>query len=388
MIIDSTRRGKRIPDALSKTIPIWCCTINRAILNYLRQQKQQSSENHWDDRFHSLPSAVFRSEHDQIESRIDGFVKKLQDLGANIEKFSTILKKPLRPIWLTPQSNLDNKIDIESCDFYPIILISASKCIENGGIVQRGSYLYVQGSADDHEAWSLGLTNELFWKHHHTILDINNSAFNCEEIVREVVDDYQYQRSIGDISNDNDNNSNNNNNDYNSGNQHQQLTKAVKIQGTQLFIGTLDHRNDFEYRIECLSNKSQAMNDDDDDDDGDHNNGNKKKLLLYIHEGKKGQHELEKCIPLAIDFAKNILMNDQPLLVCSMDGKNRSVGVALALFAHFYNDQNELQSNGTLKLSKDKIKKKLVQLIESYPKAAPSRVTLRRVNTHFLSDIK
>lgn len=78
MIIDSTRRGKRIPDALSKTIPIWCCTINRAILNYRRQQSSSPSENNWDDQFHSLPSAVFRSEHDQIESRIDGFVKKLQ----------------------------------------------------------------------------------------------------------------------------------------------------------------------------------------------------------------------------------------------------------------------------------------------------------------------
>lgn len=77
MIIDSTRRGKRIPDALSKTIPIWCCTINRAILHYRRQHQQQKQDDLWDDRFHSLPSAVFRSEHDQIESRIDGFVQKL-----------------------------------------------------------------------------------------------------------------------------------------------------------------------------------------------------------------------------------------------------------------------------------------------------------------------
>ncbi|CAO3651893.1 unnamed protein product [Cunninghamella echinulata] len=92
-------------------------------------------------------------------------------------------------------------------------------------------------------------------------------------------------------------------------------------------------------------------------------------------------------MPLAIDFAKDILNSKQPLLICSMDGKNRSVGIALALFVHFYNDQNEFQYNGTQNLTKDKIKKKLIQLIDSYSKAAPSRVTLRRVNTHFLSNI-
>src|SRR5712672_3278511 len=32
ILVDSTRAGKRIPDALSKTVPIWCAVINRAIL--------------------------------------------------------------------------------------------------------------------------------------------------------------------------------------------------------------------------------------------------------------------------------------------------------------------------------------------------------------------
>lgn len=34
MIVDSTRKGKRFPDSMSKTIPIWTCVLNRAILNY------------------------------------------------------------------------------------------------------------------------------------------------------------------------------------------------------------------------------------------------------------------------------------------------------------------------------------------------------------------
>lgn len=38
IIVDSTRQGKRLPDALSKTIPIWCAVINLTVL--------KSSNNH------------------------------------------------------------------------------------------------------------------------------------------------------------------------------------------------------------------------------------------------------------------------------------------------------------------------------------------------------
>jgi len=31
ILVDSTRRGKRMPDALSKTVPIWCGVINRFV---------------------------------------------------------------------------------------------------------------------------------------------------------------------------------------------------------------------------------------------------------------------------------------------------------------------------------------------------------------------
>ena len=35
MIVDSTRKGKRFPDSMSKTIPIWTCVLNRAIRKHL-----------------------------------------------------------------------------------------------------------------------------------------------------------------------------------------------------------------------------------------------------------------------------------------------------------------------------------------------------------------
>lgn len=65
VIVDSTRRGKSMPDALSKTIPIWCCVINRAVFGV--EGKQELS---------TPPQAISESEHTQIASRIDGCVRQ------------------------------------------------------------------------------------------------------------------------------------------------------------------------------------------------------------------------------------------------------------------------------------------------------------------------
>ena len=128
--MDSTRKGKRVPDALSKTIPIWCATINNAVRKCALQNQGDQQENcrvstaaegrnsgkeqngsscgqqqkdepvggdggegaeaaaaallipalngdTWDTRYHSLPSLISRSEHTQIAAKIEGFAEKL-----------------------------------------------------------------------------------------------------------------------------------------------------------------------------------------------------------------------------------------------------------------------------------------------------------------------
>lgn len=152
MIVDSTRKGKRIPDALSKTIPIWCCVVNRAVAVY-----RNLKETEWDTKLHTLPSAVSRSEHAQIESRIDDFVNKLLTSGVDMKNVSDGLAKPLRPIWFTPQSYdaiMESPPDFEDAPFCPVVCLSASEAVETG-CQSRPGYLYVQGSGDDQEAWAL-----------------------------------------------------------------------------------------------------------------------------------------------------------------------------------------------------------------------------------------
>lgn len=37
IIVDSTRKGKRFPDSMSKTIPIWTCVLNRSVYKYRKK---------------------------------------------------------------------------------------------------------------------------------------------------------------------------------------------------------------------------------------------------------------------------------------------------------------------------------------------------------------
>lgn len=57
-----------MPDALSKTVPIWCAVMNRALFPS-------------DAAYHAVqfpPNYLGASEESQIERRIDGFVESLK----------------------------------------------------------------------------------------------------------------------------------------------------------------------------------------------------------------------------------------------------------------------------------------------------------------------
>lgn len=74
IIVDSTRAGKRLPDALSKTVPLWCAVINKAI-----QIKMRRFDEKWTKygRLFTPPTSVSRSEHDEMTKLVPEFANKL-----------------------------------------------------------------------------------------------------------------------------------------------------------------------------------------------------------------------------------------------------------------------------------------------------------------------
>ncbi|GAA6032014.1 hypothetical protein JCM8097_003388 [Rhodosporidiobolus ruineniae] len=176
MFVDSTRRGKRFPDALSKTIPLWCAVLNKARTLLVPPTSENSpvSSEDWEEqgKLFTSPQAVGRSEHSQIEVKIDGWAKDLVNSAYNLSALRT-LTRPLRPFFVSPASTLPSPpltaASFPSC--HPIICLSCSKLAEEADGMERArGFTYVQGSGDDHEAWSRGLTPPVFWANKEEIL--------------------------------------------------------------------------------------------------------------------------------------------------------------------------------------------------------------------------
>lgn len=144
VIVDSTRAGKPLPDALSKTVPLWCAVINEAIMRSQKPNLNTEWEIH--GKLHTPPVCVGSSEHEQMSRLIPG-------LAETLTKSSFVLpylSKPLRPFWVTTRS----AAHCLPSDCLPVVCVSASKQVEEGIERRNNNYTYVQGAADDHESWS------------------------------------------------------------------------------------------------------------------------------------------------------------------------------------------------------------------------------------------
>ncbi|OAV93172.1 initiator tRNA phosphoribosyl transferase [Puccinia triticina 1-1 BBBD Race 1] len=180
ILVDSTRRGKRFPDALSKTVPSWCAVINTARAKLLnRYPVAPSLRSAWQPHSSSLGldtpvNAVRSSEHDQIQRLVDNWADQLLASSFNVEETLAQLHRPLKPIWVSPASDLGKEAsigDVNKLDFHPVICLSASKYLGDHPSTDReGGFNYIQGAGDDHEGWSRGLTHKLFWDNHHEFL--------------------------------------------------------------------------------------------------------------------------------------------------------------------------------------------------------------------------
>ncbi|KXJ93005.1 initiator tRNA phosphoribosyl transferase-domain-containing protein [Microdochium bolleyi] len=223
IIVDSTRRGKRMPDALSKTVPMWCAVVNSVLFpegvarrgrerrleekedgEAQQQQKQQSAsleacyEPH---RLYTPPNAVSASEHAQMEARVPQHAASLMRLGLDLAPYRAALRKPLRPVWVTQESHLDIPEDDDGDDsaadvaggrargvtvfedFHPVICCTSSRRVVGGEMSEGG---YIQGAGDDTENWAFGLTPPVFWANADLLLSTPETEL--PDLVKSLVD--------------------------------------------------------------------------------------------------------------------------------------------------------------------------------------------------------
>ncbi|KAK2004473.1 initiator tRNA phosphoribosyl transferase [Colletotrichum falcatum] len=161
IIVDSTRRGKRMPDALSKTVPVWCAVLNMALFPDLPHA----------DRLFTPPNVVSASEHAQIAALLPSFLAALRALEIDPAPLRARLAKPLRPFWVTQETQLPPAASSGAGavfdDYHPVVCCTASRRVAGAEMSEAG---YIQGAGDDTENWAMGLTADLFWENADALL--------------------------------------------------------------------------------------------------------------------------------------------------------------------------------------------------------------------------
>ncbi|KAJ2563137.1 tRNA A64-2'-O-ribosylphosphate transferase [Coemansia sp. RSA 1822] len=313
ILVDSTRKGKRMPDSFSRTIPIWCAVWNTAV------QMLRGTE--WDCKVYTPPRVVSESENSHMSNLVPAFADMLLQSGIDVRGLTQEMCKPVRPIWITRDHRLTIPPDFSEAEFCPIICVSASSTRDCSD-----GFMYVQGAADDHELWAGKLTPQLFWQHREQLLSNKNTA----EIVDQVVSiDQDVQRGNGGVS---------------------FIRNTNVAVGAQVAATSL---SGFDAVISC----------------GEKMDSSERHLRLSIHDSKKGQTEMAIAIPQALQFVEPFMRNNSRILVQCAQGTNLSVSIALAILTKYTDDNGQFQINERNVVSKQMIQNRLLWITTSHAKA-------------------
>ena len=228
-----------------------------------------------------------------------------QNLNLALSSLRSVLRKPLRPFWVTPHSMPHTEL-IPSSDYHTILCCTASRRVYGAEMTEDG---YIQGAGDDSEGWSNGLTPALFWRHSEQLLAA------VEEDMPDLIQELISMDRNSDIA----------------------RSDAVKIGPTGLCIGTslsTAQAEQYDGIIICGGTTSSKP-----DQETEHHEG-RRCLYLPCGDGKLGSRALRSQLPHIPPFIASLpdsCSSPRLLLVCST-GKDLSVGIGLALLCLFYDD--------------------------------------------------
>ncbi|KAF8593548.1 initiator tRNA phosphoribosyl transferase [Ceratobasidium sp. AG-I] len=374
ILVDSTRRGKRHPDALSRTVPIWCAVINQTL--------------GFQDEYSCLftpPDAVSPSEHAQMEARIAGWAEELKASAYTLPS----LTKPLRPLWISPDSSNPRVPSVDaSSPFYPIICLSASRRVQDGVDRQLG-FTYVQGSGDDHEMWSQGLTPSVYWRHKSELLACSQDELQpkIEELLEQDqdigggltchgIEAVRGRLLVGSWST------------------NQEMQDAILNDTHENPWATLILTNEISANQNSIPTNASAGPVDTLDASDEHTPPSSPPMTLCVPGFYPKQHPtqfLTQTLPTSLAFIHSHLASspDSRVAVICKDGKDLSVGVATAALTLYFDDSGNfkegLLASSSAAPTKDLIKRRLQWVLSSCPSANPARATLRRINEYLMS---
>lgn len=337
-----------MPDAMSKTVPIWCSVLNRFLFSGQPQ-------------FHKLytpPQVVSQSEHAQIAALLPSFLAALEALNIPATELRHHVSKPLRPIWVTPESNITPNPQIFE-EYHPVICCTVSRRVVGGEVSEAG---YIQGAGDDTENWAHGLSPPIFWANKEVL--ISTPEVKLPDLIETLV-------AISPIGGP-------------AGGQ----TRCLKPTSC-LFVSTIA---DMEVNTmpractvvllpkitaECIWQTSPT------------------RLDVGLGPHKLGSRNLRTALPFIAEFVRKYLASckidaDQEdsakILIACESGKDLSIGVALVILCLFFDDQGQLmqQTNQRMNVDKNFIRSRLGWISTSMPDANANRATLQSINSFLM----
>lgn len=379
-----------MPDALSKTIPIWIAVLNCAL---------------WPDdleagRLRTPRDVVSGSENAMMAERIERFVEDFRALGLDLQDLRRKVGRPMRARWVTPDSDLEDLVGESEEEegkegrWNTIYLVTASRCI-SGTEASAGGY--IQGSGDDTENWAHGLTPSIFWENKDILLETPEAKLSGL-IERLVMKDGMRKLEVR------------------KGDEGKERFDAVPPTANLrvIAISALRELREDEVRIVLLPTATpssswlecgSAETEGDAERKESAESGKKSKVLeLGIGTGKLASRALRTALPVVFSFLSFHLTPTLPpttstfdpnsppqgakpkhITIACPDARDLSVGVALAILCKLYDDSGAMsmegKAEGKRKVDKLLVKKRLNWITAWKPDANPSRSTLQSVNT-------
>lgn len=233
-------------------------------------------------------------------------------------------------------------------DFHPIVLCTASRRV-NGAEASEGGY--IQGAADDHEAWAGGLTPKIFWSNKDKLLSTNEDQL--PSLIVELIKEERGPDAIPVLI---------------------RPTTSLYVSKTQ----NLD-TSPFDVVISCAPKPLTTTN------------ANHLKTKRYLHlqcqTGKLGSRDLRVQLAHLPNFFARLPSAPGKILVCCPTGRDLSVGVALAILCLYADDEGDVSPQRTNpRIDKTFIKRRLTWLTTTDPTFNPPRGTLQSVNAILMPD--
>lgn len=104
-----------------------------------------------------------------------------------------------------------------------------------------------------------------------------------------------------------------------------------------------------------------------------------KYLFLNIPDGKKGAQQFLKCIPVLLTFLKPFINTKKRILLHSKFGTDRAIGLLMCVFLKYYSHLF------TMPVCKSSIMEAILLIQADWIIANPSRSTLKKITTYFLT---